>query len=165
MIANKETTYTKDLDNKRILVSREFDAPVSEVWKAWTDPEILEKWWAPKPWKAVSHSMDFKEGGQWLYYMQGPEGEKHYCRMTYTTIHPKKEYMGEDGFCDENWNPSTELPNMHWKTQFTESGAGTRVDVEVSFDSLEDLEKIVEMGFQEGFAAAHQNLDEVLLNA
>ena len=51
---------------------------------------------------------------------------------------------------------------MNWKVKFNKSNAGTRVDTDISFTSVEYLEKIIEMGFKEGFTAAHTNLDELL---
>lgn len=164
MIGTKETIYSKDATNKKLSVEREFDAPVEQVWKAWTESNLLDQWWAPKPWKAVTKSMDFRDGGVWLYYMQGPEGERHYCRVDYHTIVPNKSFTGLDAFCDENGNPSTEAPSMHWKVVFTPAGTGTKVGVEVTFKSEEDMETIIKMGFKEGFAAAHDNLDELLAN-
>jgi len=160
----KETIYTVDQANNKIRVVREFDAPVSRVWQAWTEKEWLDQWWAPKPWKANTTSMDFREGGRWLYYMQGPEGERHYCRVDYASIIPQQSYAGVDCFCDENGNADTLFPGMQWHCRFLESGTGTKVEIEVTFASLEDLQKIVEMGFKEGFAAAHGNLDEMLAN-
>ena len=162
MMATKETIYTKDLANKKIKVVREFDAPVEQVWKAWTEPNLLDQWWAPKPWKANTTSMDFREGGTWFYYMQGPDGERHYCRVDYKSIKPNKLFTGDDAFCDEKGNLNKEFPVMYWECRFSSTGNGTKVEVDVNFDSEADLEKIVEMGFQEGFAAAHKNLDELL---
>jgi uncharacterized protein YndB with AHSA1/START domain len=162
MMATKETIYSKDLDNKKIRVVREFNAPVEIVWKAWTVSELLDQWWAPKPWKANTQSMDFREGGKWLYYMEGPDGSRHYCRADYESIVPNKSYTGLDAFCDENGVINTEFPRMHWKVVFSPFDTGTKVDVEITFASVEDLEKIVEMGFKEGFAMAHGNLDELL---
>ncbi len=162
MIATKETIYSKDASNKKLKVEREFDAPVAQVWKAWTQPELLDQWWAPKPWKANTKSMDFQEGGRWFYYMEGPDGTRHYCKVDYKTIVPNKSFSGFDGFCDEQGETNTELPGMDWKVVFTAVGDTTKVDVEVTFASEEDLNKIVEMGFKEGFAAAHANLDELL---
>lgn len=161
-MATKETVYSKDLANKKINVVREFSAPIERVWEAWTVSEQLDQWWAPKPWKANTQEMDFREGGHWRYYMQGPEGERHYCRADYETIFPNKTYSGLDAFCDENGNINTEFPRMHWKVDFKPSEAGTKVEVEITFSKIEDLEKIVEMGFQEGFRMAHENLDELL---
>lgn len=158
----KKTLYEKDLAANKIRVTREFAAPVEQVWEAWTKPELLEQWWAPKPWKAVSKSMDFREGGRWLYCMTGPEGEKHWSIATYEKIIPNKHYEGLDAFCDEDGNINPEMPRMQWSVDFNAVPDGTRVDVEITFSSREDLEKIVEMGFEEGFAAAHGNLDEIL---
>lgn len=162
MIATKETIYTKDAANKKISVVREFDAPVEQVWKAWTESELLDQWWAPKPWKANTQSMDFREGGTWLYYMEGPDGSRHYCRADYETIVANKSYTGLDAFCDENGKINTEFARMHWKVVFNKSVNGTKVEVEITFTSEADMEKIIEMGFKEGFAAAHTNLDELL---
>lgn len=163
-MATKETVYTRDVENKKILVERYFDAPVEKVWEAWTVPSLLDQWWAPRPWKAVTTKMDFREGGRWMYYMQGPEGERHYCLVDYRSIVPQNSFTGIDAFCDEKGNMLPDMPSMDWKVVFGKSGSGTRVNVEIIFPTEADMEKIVEMGFQEGFAAAHQNLDEVLAN-
>jgi uncharacterized protein YndB with AHSA1/START domain len=162
MIATKETIYTKDAASKKISVVREFDAPVEQVWKAWTESELLDQWWAPKPWKANTQSMDFREGGTWLYYMEGPDGSRQYCRADYETIVSNKSFTGLDAFCDENGKINTEFPSMHWKVVFSKSANGTKVEVEITFESEADMEKIIETGFKEGFAAAHTNLDELL---
>jgi uncharacterized protein YndB with AHSA1/START domain len=164
MITQKETAYTVDSDKKQIKVVREFDGTVEKVWKAWTDPKILDKWWAPKPWKANTKSMDLREGGKWLYYMEGPDGSKQHCGMNYEAIVPNKMFQGKDFFCDEKGNPNNELPTMHWKVSFNKSANGTRVEIDITFNSEADLNTIVQMGFKEGFAAAHSNLDELLVD-
>jgi uncharacterized protein YndB with AHSA1/START domain len=162
MIINKETIFTKDLANRKLKVVREFDAPQEQVWKAWTESKLLDQWWAPKPWKANTKSMDFREGGSWLYYMEGPDGSRHYCRADYKSVITNKRFVGDDAFCDENGNPTQELPRMHWEVSFRKSGDATEVEVEITFATEDDLNKIIEMGFKEGFAAAHNNLDELL---
>ena len=162
MILSKETIYKKDLSNKKIKVTREFEASVDRVWNAWTKPEILDQWWAPKPWKANTVSMDFKAGGRWFYYMQGPDGTRHYCKVDYDTIKAPTFFSGDDAFCDDKGNTNTEFPSMKWKVAFNKAGDITKVDIDIIFASEADLEKIMEMGFKEGFAAAHQNLDEIL---
>ena len=90
MIMNKQTLVSKDLANKKLVVVREFDAPLEQVWKAWTESDLLDKWWAPKPWKAESKTMDFSEGGSWLYCMVGPEGPGSWCRADFKTINKHK---------------------------------------------------------------------------
>lgn len=158
----EKTVYTKFPAEKKIKVKREFAAPLEKVWQAWTDSEILDQWWAPSPWKAVTKTMDFKNGGYWLYYMSGPDGEKIWNKDIYQNIDPMKSFEGTDFFCDEGGNENKEFPKMFWKTSFTESENGTTVEVEITFSTEEDLAKIVEMGFEQGFASAHENLDQLL---
>lgn len=161
-MSNKQTTISKDAANKKLIVVREFDAPLEEVWRAWTDSEVLDKWWAPKPWRAETKTMDFREGGFWLYCMVGPDGPGMWCRADFTKVVPNKSYSGDDAFCDENGNITHDIPGMHWDSKFSATDTGTKVEVEITFASDADMQKIIEMGFEEGFTAAHGNLDEVL---
>ena len=157
-----ETIITKLPDQKQLKVTRNFSAPVDLVWKAWTDPEILDKWWAPKPWKAVTKSMDFRPGGRWLYSMNGPAGERHWSKSDFLKNNAQSMYEAMEAFCDQEGNENTDIPAMHWNVQFSQTGSVTRVEVLISFPTEEAIEKIVEMGFKEGFTAAHNNLDELL---
>ena len=154
--------FIVDKENKKVRVTREFAAPLNKVWAAWTQSDLLEKWFAPKPWKARTKSMDFREGGTWFYSMVGPDGTESHCRADFQKIVPLKSYTGLDSFCDEKGNLTNEFPSMHWKCMFSPTSSGTKVEIEITFDSDADLEKIVEMGFKEGFTAAHSNLDELL---
>ncbi|ATL48878.1 ATPase [Chitinophaga caeni] len=154
--------FEKDIANLKLTVVREFDAPVDLVWKAWTVSEILDKWWAPKPYRNETVSMDFREGGRWLYSMISPKGERHYCRADYIEIKPETFFSYIDCFCDEKGNATSELPNMNWNNHFEQSGDVTRVRIYIKFKSKENLEEIIKMGFQEGFTMGMDNLDEYL---
>ena len=132
------------------------------VWAAWTQAELLDQWWAPRPWKAVTQSMDFKPGGVWLYYMLGPEGERHYCRVGFTAIDPGKSFSATSNFCDENGNITDGMPTMYWKTDFSSTATGSKADVKLSFESETALQTILQMGFEGGFTMALGNLDELL---
>ena len=162
MLLNKESIFKKDLENKKMYITREFDAPVEKVWRCWTEPELLDQWWAPEPYKTVTVKMDFQNGGRWLYYMISPEGNKHYGRADYREIIPIKTYSAIDTFCDEHGNADEQFPGMDWKVKFVPTGNISRVEVVISFASVEVMEKIIEMGFQEGFTMAHGNLDKLL---
>ncbi|WP_276088245.1 SRPBCC domain-containing protein [Pedobacter sp. JY14-1] len=155
--------FTVDKANRKINVDRSFNAPLELVWAAWTDASILDLWWAPKPWKTETKSMDFREGGRWHYSMVGPEGERHWCLFDYEQIEPEKRYSGMDSFCDENQVMNSEMPRMRWNNKFSAQDADSAVvNVEISFEKLEDLEKIIEMGFREGFTMGLGNLDEYI---
>ena len=116
----------------------------------------------PNPWRAKTKSMDFREGGVWLYSMVGPDGSESFCRLDFKTIDDNKSFTAEDAFCDENGNITHDLPGMHWKNSFSSTGTSTKVEVGITFATEADMEKIIEMGFEEGFTMAHGNLDELL---
>lgn len=161
MIKN-ETVFSKDLANRKLTVTRGFNAPLPEVWKAWTESEILDLWWAPKPYRAETKTMDFREGGFWLYCMVGPQGDRQWCKEMFRTIDPMKSITNAVSFCDEQGNINTDFPVMYWNKQFSQDNGSTLVKVEITFDKEADLETIIKMGFQEGFTAGLANLDEVL---
>ncbi|RYD58632.1 MAG: SRPBCC domain-containing protein [Sphingobacteriales bacterium] len=162
MIATNETAITKDAANKKMIVTRKFDAPVENVWRAWTEASLLDQWWAPRPWKAETKSMNFSVGGQWLYCMAGPAGEKHWACIDYEQIVENDHFIGIDAFCDEQGNKSSDMPPMHWRVSFSPDSNSTQVRVDITFETEADMDKIIEMGFKEGFTMAHGNLDELL---
>ena len=161
---NKAILFNFNVDkaNNQIKVERSFNAPLDLVWSAWTEAEILDQWWAPKPWRAETKTMDFKEGGHWHYAMVSPEGEKHWGKVGFLTIIPQEFFSAFDGFCDENGVLNTSLPRNKWENNFSAQGENTVVNILLSFDTLEDLEKIIEMGFKEGFTAGLENLDQYI---
>lgn len=162
MHADFQTHLRADKDAKEIKVERNFNAPLALVWRAWTEPDLLEQWWAPRPWKAITKSLDFQPGGCWLYFMQSPEGEKHWCRVDFNEVTAKQRFSSRAAFCDEAGTVNTAFPLMYWDVHFLENNGYTSVLVTLHFDELKDLEAIVQMGFNEGFTMAHGNLDALL---
>lgn len=162
MMTEQALRIVKDPANKKITITRNFDAAPQQVWKAWTQSELLDQWWAPKPWRTETKTMDFREGGHWLYAMVGPNEEKHWARVDYLTIDAPRAFTAMDSFCDEQGNKTNELPSMTWRNEFNATDSGTQVVVDITFDSAADLEKIVEMGFETGFTMALDNLEELL---
>lgn len=162
MKSNLPLDFSIDKPNQTIHVKKEVAAPLTTVWSAWTEPKWLDQWWAPKPWVAKTKSMDFTEGGQWLYAMVGPEGEEHWSIADYKKIEPQKFFEGEDAFTDSEGNVNPDMPRMNWKVSFSEASDHTIVDIAIAFNTAEDLDKTLEMGFQEGFTMGLGNLDELL---
>jgi uncharacterized protein YndB with AHSA1/START domain len=158
----EQLIINKDAAHKTATFERRFDAPLSKVWEAWTKSELLEQWWAPKPWRAVTQSFDFREGGRWDYYMLGPDGTKSWSFAEFESIDPQKSFSAKDGFSDEQGNINTDMPVMHWRVEFQEEGDGTKVKVATTFESEEDMQKIISMGMEEGFTMALNNLEELL---
>ena len=152
----------KDVPNRKMTIRKDFNATPEQVWTAWTESEYLDQWWAPQPWKAETKSMDFREGGQWLYAMVGPDDTRHWARVDFLAIDPGKSFTAMDMFSDENGNPAPGMPQMKWRNTFNATPEGTQVIVEINFDKEADLKTIVEMGFESGFTAGLSQLERLL---
>lgn len=156
------TEFRRDDENATLTIERTFDAPRGRVWKAMTDRAILDQWWAPAPWKTQTLHMDFRVGGYWHYAMKGPEGERHYGRMNFLEIEPERRYEAVDVFADESGATDASLPQQTFETTLSEEAGRTKVVIVVTYSSLEDLEKVLAMGMQEGLAMAQDQLEALL---
>jgi uncharacterized protein YndB with AHSA1/START domain len=154
--------FEVDKEKKKIKVVRSFDAPLDLVWSAWTQAELLDQWWAPKPWKAETRSMDFSEGGRWVYAMVGPDGERHNAFMDYQAIAPKQVFTSRDGFADPDGKVNESLPTSTWVNTFSEKAGTTSVTNDIGFADLAQLETLIRMGFKEGYTMGLDNLEELL---
>lgn len=161
---NLQFDFLVDKEKNTITVVKEFAANRSLVWDCYTQSELLDQWFAPQPWKARTKTMDFSPGGYWLYAMCGPDGEEHWGRMDYESIHPIENYVAWDGFCDAEGALNPALPRAKWVATFSEKGKNTVVEIEVTYNSLNDLETVINMGMKEGLTMALEGLDELLHN-
>ena len=152
--------FTVDKAAKTVFITKEFDAELSLVWDAFTKKEILDQWWAPKPFASKTKVMDFKVGGRRFYAMVSPEGQERWVIQKYTSISPKTNFKFFNAFADENENP--ELPGSEWDHTFSEQNGTTKVSVVIYNEALERMEKQIEMGFKEGFTMTLNYLDELL---
>jgi uncharacterized protein YndB with AHSA1/START domain len=162
MSKNLTFDFSVDKENHTITVKREFAATRALVWDAYTRSEILELWWAPKPWKAKTKTMDFREGGHWHYAMVGPEGQEHWAWADYKNIKAQERFTGLDAFADAEGNVNKDLPQSQWDVTFTDKGDKTLVEFRIVYPDLAQLEATLEMGFKEGLAMAMEGLDELL---
>ena len=162
MNPDKIFNFTVDKENLTVKVERSFDAPLDLVWSAWTEAELLEQWWAPKPYKAETKSMDFSEGGRWLYAMVSPEGQKHWGLKNFTKINPRKSFTYRSFFCDENGKVNPATTGSTWINSFVESKGITVVTNDIRCETLAHLEAQIKMGFKEGYTAGLDNLEELL---
>lgn len=152
--------FTVDKAAKKVFITREFDAELSLVWDAFTTAEILDQWVAPKPYVSRTKFMDFKVGGRRFYAMVSPEGHERWAIQRYTSISPKTNFKMFNAFADKNENP--ELPGSDWDYNFSEENGKTIVRISIYNESLERMQKMIEMGFTEGFKMSMANLENVL---
>lgn len=157
-----KTSITRDHANFTLTIRRRFDAPRHLVWRAHTEPEVLDRWWAPKPYRAETVTMEFRAGGHWHYAMTSPEGDRHYGRMDYAEIEPEERIVGADVFADKFGHPSPQMPRQVITMNFIDEGNSTEFVEVVAYDGAEDLQKVIEMGIEDGLTAAQNQLEELL---
>jgi uncharacterized protein YndB with AHSA1/START domain len=154
--------FLVDREKNTLTVKKEFAANRQLVWDCHTKSELLVKWFAPHPFTAKSKSMDFREGGHWLYAMVDPKGPEYWARMDYVKINPIKSYTALDAFCNEKGELNAELPRANWDVVFQDKGETTLVETVVTYKSLTDLETVINMGMKEGLTATLEQLDDLI---
>jgi len=153
--------FTVDKPSKTVTIVKEFAAELPLVWDAYTKQEILDQWWAPKPWASKTKVMNFEEGGRRFYAMVSPEGQEHWALQKYISISPKSNFKLYNSFADKDENP--QLPGSEWDLNFTDLNGTTKVLITIYNESLERMEQMIEMGFKEGFTMTLKSLEELLV--
>jgi uncharacterized protein YndB with AHSA1/START domain len=149
-------------ESKQIIVKHSYHQPLETIWNAFTQTEILEKWWAPEPYKAIVVSNNFIKGGKLHYYMLSPEGQKHYCIAEFLEIGPLKSYSVHDAFCDENAEINLTFPRMKWVNEFNFENGITIVINTITFEKTENMTQLLEMGFEGGYTMGLNQLFKLL---
>lgn len=156
------TDVTKDIDAQTMTVTCEFDAPVERVWKLWEDPRLLERWWGPPSYPATFVEHDFVAGGRSHYYMTGPEGDQPHGVWRIVSVDAPRSAVFEDAFADEAGTPNPDMPSMTMRLTLAPMGKGTRMTVVTTFPSPEAMQKVLEMGAEEGMRQAMSQIDGIL---
>lgn len=156
----KDMNFIVDKATKTVSFQREFEAELPLVWDAFTKQEILDQWWAPKPFASKTKVMDFKVGGRRFYAMVSPEGQEFWSVQKYTSISPKTNFKMLNAFADKDENP--DLPGSNWDLSFSEQNGTTKVSIVITNESLTRMEKMIEMGFREGITVTLNSLEELL---
>ena len=152
--------FIVDKEARTVTISKEFAFERSLVWDAYTKPELLDQWWAPKPMISRTKAMDFKVGGRRFYAMVSPDGTEGWAVQKYTSITPKTNFKFFNAFADKDEN--LELPGSDWDLMFHENDGKTTVNITIYNESLERMERVIAMGFQQGAEAQLQNLEDLL---
>jgi len=137
----------------------EFDADQSLVWDAFTKAEILDQWYAPKPFQSKTKHMEFKVGGRRFYAMVSPDGTESWAVQRYTSITPKTNFKFFNAFADKDEN--LQLPGSDWNLTFSEENGRTKVNISIYNESLERMERLMD-GFKEGMRMTLESLADLL---
>ncbi len=160
MINNVLFNFTVDKAAKTVHITRDFDAELSLVWDAFTKAELLDQWVAPKPFIAKTKYQDFRVGGKRFYAMVSPDGKEGWLLQTYISISPKSHFKIFNVFADKDENP--DVHGSEWDFNFSEQDGKTNVSISIYNESLERMEKMIAMGFTEGYRASMENLNTLL---
>ena len=154
--------FTQDPKSASIYVMKVFPVEVPTIWDYFTTSENLDQWWAPKPWKCETLKLDFQPDGFWRYMMKGGENEKHFCAAQFHDITKNRSFDWTDFFTDEDGNKLKEFPEANWLIGFTGVQDGTKLTVNIHFSTPEQMNQIVEMGFEEGFKKGLDHLEDLV---
>ena len=157
----KVTTHT-DPEALAMTTSAELSASAERAWQLVSDPRKLERWWGPPEWPATFVRFDFEPGGRAHYYMQGPDGERLHGWWKFVSIAAQTELFIEDGFADENGEPSGDLGVTTARVTFEPTDSGTRLTILSQYQSLDQLEAMLEMGMEEGMRLAVGQIESIL---
>ena len=152
--------FIVDKEARTVTITKEFPFERSLVWDAYTKPELLDRWWAPKPFTSRTKAMNFVVGGRRFYAMVSPDGNERWAVQKYESITPKTNFKFFNAFADKDEN--LELPGSDWDFNFSSLGETTKVNVSIYNESLERLERMIKLGFKEGTMAQLSNLEELL---
>jgi uncharacterized protein YndB with AHSA1/START domain len=154
--------FTVDKPTSTVFVTREFEADQQSVWDAFTKQEILDLWWAPKPWVSKTRYMNFEVGGRRVYAMCGPAGEEFWSIQEYIAIAPIENFKQISLFSDKDENVNKDISPSEWNLDFNEEDGITTVSIVIKHKTLESLEGMIKMGFKEGFTMTLNDLSQLL---
>jgi uncharacterized protein YndB with AHSA1/START domain len=156
------TSVDTDYDNLTITLVADFDAPIQQVWKLWSDPRKLERWWGPPTDPATVEKHDLSPGGAVAYFMTGPDGESSRGMWRVKAVDPPTSLEFTDAFADTDGRPMADMPVSTVTVQLTKRDGGTRMEMRLMLESREDMEKLLSTGVAEGLRQAVGQMDALL---
>ncbi|MFN0262349.1 SRPBCC family protein [Tepidamorphus sp. 3E244] len=151
------TTPTHEYE---LSIDRVLDARRENVWRCWTEPELLKRWFTPKPYETPSAELDVRPGGKILITMRSPEGEEFPNPGVYLEVVENEKLVMTDAYT-QAWKPSGKA-FMTTIIELEDAGEGkTRYLARALHWSAEDHESHEKMGFEEGWGKATDQLEEL----
>jgi uncharacterized protein YndB with AHSA1/START domain len=165
------------MNNDGITIERVFDAPREAVWHAWTDEEMVKKWWGPEGFTAPSVKIDFREGGKYTFAMHGPKGSEWdrdmYSSGVFKEIVQYEKIVSTDYFSDKDGNmikPSAEGQDENFPTEMTvtitfEDLGNGKTKLKIHYPKAENeaqFEAMLKSGMQEGWQSSLNKLEASL---
>lgn len=146
--------------DRELVLCRIINASPEQIFRAWTDPNLLKQWFAPRPWTTVHAENDLRAGGSSLVVMKSPEGQEMPCPGVYLEVIPNQKIVFTDAFTSA-WEPS-QKPFMTATLTFEKEGDKTKYTARVMHWSVADREQHEKMGFHEGWGQCTDQLEELI---
>lgn len=143
-----------------LVLTRLIDAPPEKLYRAWTEPELLKQWFAPKPFTTPSAELDVRPGGSSVIVMRSPDGKDMRLPGVYLEVVPNRRLVFTDAYVTA-WEPSAK-PIMTVIITFEEEAGKTRYTALVRHWTKEDREAHEKMGFHEGWGLCADQLTELV---
>ncbi len=156
------TSVTKDPEALTMTVVAEFPVPVHRLWDAYADPRQLERFWGPPTYPARFSRHDMHAPGRSDYWMTGPQGDISRGYWEFLAVNPGRSFEVRDGFASEDGSANAEMPSMRMVFTFSATDSGSKVTTTTYFASVEDLDRLISMGMEEGMRQAMGQMDAVL---
>lgn len=153
---------SKDVGNLTLTLIAEFDAGPDRVWQVWEDPRQLERWWGPPTFPATFTRHEFVVGGESRYFMTGPDGETPRGWWRIDGIDRPHRLEFANGLAGEDGEPMPGVEPMAGYVTFEALDGGTRMTAVTRFVDIEQMEKMLDMGMQEGMTQAIGQIDALL---
>jgi uncharacterized protein YndB with AHSA1/START domain len=145
-----------DIEERELVLTRIINVPREKVYRAWTDPEQIKQWFAPKPWTTAVAETDVRPGGASLIVMRSPEGQDFPNRGVYLEVVPNERLVFTDAYT-EAWQPS-EKPFMTVILTFEDQGGKTKYTARVRHWNIADKQQHEQMGFHKGWGQCTDQL-------
>jgi uncharacterized protein YndB with AHSA1/START domain len=153
----------KQPDALTLTIHAEFEASPERVWQLWADPRQLERWWGPLPYSATFTKHDLRPGARVEYHMTGPDGDQSRAYWEVVEADAPHRLVFRDGFAHADGTPNPDLPVTLVTVTIVDIGAGrTRMSITTVFPSLEAMERVLAMGYEEGITQAVGQIDAIL---
>ena len=144
-------------DDRDLVLNRFVDASPAALYRCWTEPELLRRWFAPEPWTVPVAELDVRVGGATLIVMRSPDGTDYPNRGVYLELVPGERIVFTDAFVDA-WTPSPK-PFMTVVLTFAPHETGwTRYTIRVRHWTTADRETHEGMGFHQGWGRCADQL-------
>ena len=142
--------------DEQILITREFDAPKDLVYRAWTTPELVRRWWAGKRGEVTSAEIDLRVGGRWRYVMMAEGGFEVAFHGEYREIVPNERVVSTEVYEGAPGSPPAIVT-----TTFTEIDGRTHLELLTDVESREIRDIIMESGMEVGVQEQMELLEEL----